>query len=159
LHSVIGSFDKKKYTVDSDRDANHEAEEVDRQPGAYREISYAASSSEILRRLHQVLSLYENVQILSSAEKIFGSNGSGKGDDLQPLNKPVEIQFSPSTFNESKGVEPKTRSIVHAEPLIQFPDLNLHVLGTYRPNDPFYSSYCNRYGHSGSVVLFQSLVA
>ena len=110
------------------------------------DITYCAGASEILRRLHQVLSFYEGVQVFSSSSEkaASASSSSGKAGDLQTLTKPIELQLLPSEFDESEGVSPKGRSVVHAQLLIPFLDLQLHILRTYRSNDSVYVSYCRR---------------
>jgi hypothetical protein len=108
-------------------------------------ISYSAGASEMLRRLHQILSFYESVQGFSALpKKTSGPNLTLSPDDLQSLTKPVELMISPSPFDASEATASKSRSVVYAEPLIPFADLQLHVLRTYRVKDATYVSFCRR---------------
>jgi len=100
-------------------------------------------SSEILRRLQQLLSFFENVALVKSTSDHKDSPSGSQGGDLQVLTKPIEIQLYPSTLNESEVI-PHPRIVVHAEPLIPIADLELHVLQNCRLNDPTYVEFCKR---------------
>jgi hypothetical protein len=101
-----------------------------------REISFFAESSELLRRLQQVLSLYERVTIGPTLYE----KKSPPGGDLHALTKPLEIHLKPSSFEETS---PSPFSlVVHAEPLIPVADLQLHVLRCCSSLDPSYASFC-----------------
>lgn len=121
---------------------NDETGELRSEGRSNSDLQISAGNAEVLRRLHQILALYENVPIFSSASK----NGStaAKGGDLHALTKPVEIHLAPSAFSSQHGSAPKNRLIVHAEPLIPLKDLELHVLRTHRLDDPAYVSFCRR---------------
>jgi len=110
-----------KGAEENEKEENPESGRVD--------ITYCAGASEILRRLHQVLSFYEAVQVFSSSSEkdTAGSSSPRKTGDLQTLTKPIELQLLPSGFDESESVSPKSRSVIHAELLIPFLDLQLHV--------------------------------
>lgn len=126
-------------------DANEDTLENEEDEGGKVDISYSAGASEILRRLHQILSFYESVQVFStSTEKASGQNLPTNAGDLQALTKPIELHLSPSGFSRAGSVTPISPSVVYAEPLIPFADLQLHVLRTYRVIDPLYTSFCER---------------
>lgn len=101
------------------------------------DISYCAGASELLRRLHQVLSFHEGVL------ETLGS--SPKCNELQALKAPIELKISPSTFNNTTSVSSMTSSVVHAEPLVPIIDISRHILRTYRITDCEYISFCRRY--------------
>jgi hypothetical protein len=127
-----------------DLEENNEMSLGSRRDNTSVDLYRYAGASELVRRLHQVLSLYEGVQVIStSAEKVVGSS-TDRGGDLQALTKPIEIHLSPSAFNESECVSPRIGSTIFAEPLVPFADLKLHILRTYRLRDPGYLSFCER---------------
>jgi hypothetical protein len=91
---------------------------------------------ELLRRLHQVLSLYENVATLPNI----------KHHDLQSLNKPLQICLLPATSRKQRQGNsrfPTTLSI-QAEPLMSAHDLSMHVLRTCKVTNPIWLSFCRR---------------
>lgn len=131
--------------IDLSDDEEDEARENDEDEGGKVDITYSASAAEILRRLHQILSFYESVQVFStSSEKSSGPNVTPNSGDLQALTNPIELQISPSAYGVAEIVSPKIRSDIYAEPLIPFVDLQLQVLRTYKVNDPMYASFCRR---------------
>jgi hypothetical protein len=140
LHTGIGlslsSYKGRK--VDC---TNEDSENADQIAAECRDMAYSFQSSELLRRLHQVLSLNENVQIASSSSR--QDLNSSKGGDLQALTKLLEIHLSPSAC-EPLCVQPQLESTVFAEPLLSADDLRLHVLRIYRPIDPDYLIFCER---------------
>jgi hypothetical protein len=122
-------------------DPSHDSDVDD---GSKVNIRYSPNVSEILRRLHQILSFYESVQVLStSTEKATGLN-TPSGGDLQSLTKPIELHLTPSDCHIDAKDSPSTKAVVYAEPLIQFSDLQLHVLRTYRILDIAYTVFCSR---------------
>lgn len=148
LRCMIADQDDVVKSVDGLHE-NEAGKEMDDNPNTADEgekvnISYSPIVSEFLRRLHQVLSFYEGVQVLStSVEKLGGLNSTANAGDLQALTKPIELQLSPSEFNNS-GAHVR-QSVIFAEPLIPFADLQRHILRTYRIFDPLYLSHCKRY--------------
>lgn len=94
------------------------------------DITYCAGASEILRRLHQILSFYEGVKVFSSSSEKAARSGSslaGKAAHLPTLTKPIELHLQPSNLHELEAVSPKSHAVIHAEPLVPFMDLQLHV--------------------------------
>ena len=135
---------KKCSDVSIDEDDN----EGNDDNGEKLDMSYCAGLSELLRRLHQILTFYESVPVLTmSIEKSSGQSATGNGD-LHELTKPIELLLSPS-FHETSGTSPKPQSVIYAEPLIPLADLQLHVIRAHRINDDAYMSYCQWY-----VMLF-----
>jgi hypothetical protein len=111
--------------------------------GEKLDISSSPGASEILRRLHQILSFYENVQVFKTSTEFSGGNNShGNHDDMHDLTKPLELLLSHSSNDVSASNHFKTQSVIYAEPLISFSELQLHVLRAYRIIDPNYTSYC-----------------
>jgi hypothetical protein len=100
---------------------------------------------ELLRRLHQVLSLYENVALMQPAHQRTGSPGPRVGD-LQILNKPLEIRLFPFVSRQ-RPISAHVRKFsmsVHAEPLMAVSDLERHVLRTCCLTHSTHVSFCRR---------------
>ena len=111
-----------------------------------REISFYAESSELLRRLQQVLALHERVSVVNNPPRRKPSNGSsgGTGADLQVLTSPLELELLPSSFGEPVPCA-RNRLLLQAEPLLPLAELELHVLRGCIPLDPGYMAFCQRY--------------
>ena len=109
------------------------------------DISGCAGVSELLRRLHQILSFYENVpERTASVDKNIGQSTSACNSDLHELAKPLELLLSPS-FTESSGSKPKPQLVVYAELLIPLTELQQHIIRAHRIDSDDYTSYCQRY--------------
>ena len=99
---------------------------------------------ELLRRLHQVLTLYENVATISHPP-YQPESSTLKSFNLKSLTMPVEICLKPLSSKEQKK---KRRSqcqeqiSILAEPLLSSRDLSLQVLRTCRVSHPYWISYC-----------------
>jgi hypothetical protein len=103
------------------------------------DISYSDGASEILRRIHQVLALYENVQLITFADKLLESSSVRA---MQSLAKPIELHLSQSTFNGNEHISAQNRSLIYAEPVIPLNDLQLHILRAFKVESPHYISFC-----------------
>jgi hypothetical protein len=125
--------------------ADNENEIAEEDNGEKLDITYSPGASEILRRLHQILSFYENVQVIKTyAENSAGHNSPGNHDDMHDLTKPLELLLSSSSHDVSGSNSSRNQSVIYAEPLIPFSELQLHVLRAYRINDPIYITFCQR---------------
>jgi hypothetical protein len=120
-------------------DGGTESDNEKRQVVNEREIKFFAEASELLRRLQQVLSLYENVSI----SRVIGSKKASSPGDLQSLTKPIELHLAPSTFRETSP-SALAKLVVHAEPLVAVEDLKRHILRCCSTVDPPYKAYCRR---------------
>lgn len=109
----------------------------------YRENLYFSGGSELIRRLHQVLTFHEDVNLFHSSTKSETSTVMRPRGDLQALTKPIELQLSPSTFSETERMSPLSLK-VYAEPLLPMSELEAHVLRTIRCNDSSYIAFCRR---------------
>ncbi len=103
-----------------------------------KEISYSTLGSELLRRIHQVLTLYENVKQVSTSSQTLDVAGGDKGrSDLHALTKAIEIQIrKENQVNEGLSF--------FAEPLISMLDVEMQILRSSRISEPTYISYCRR---------------
>jgi hypothetical protein len=101
---------------------------------------------ELLRRLHQVLSLYENVPTLPSVHSRVG-RGTLKLGELQSLTKPLQLRLIPIAGKRDNLATLKDRILLnlHVEPLTSVKDLSNHVLRTCSTSHPVYKSFCRRY--------------
>ena len=117
-----------------------ESETEQRQIVNEREIAFFAEASELLRRLQQVLSLYENVHVSS----ITWTKRSGANADMQSLTKPIEIHLRPSSFVDATSYAP-SKLVLNSEPLVAFDDIKRHVLRCCGTMDSSYKDFCRRY--------------
>jgi hypothetical protein len=108
------------------------------------DFDVSIGTSELLRRLQQILSFFENVAVVSSSpDRKDGAPAGSQGADLQALTKPIEVHLYPSAFGESEATS-DPRLVVHAEPLVQIADFELHVLQTCKLNHVSYAEFCRR---------------
>ena len=129
---------------DDEDDGSDDGLHVERQPGT-SEHRMSESVPEILRRLHQVLSLYENVTLLQHSLQRAKSSG-GKPGDLQSLTKPLEVRLSP-LVSRKRCTAAHLRNFtmnLYAEPLMSVADLQLHILRAGRITHPTYIGFCRR---------------
>uniref|UniRef100_A0A7S3KWR1 HECT domain-containing protein n=1 Tax=Amphora coffeiformis TaxID=265554 RepID=A0A7S3KWR1_9STRA len=128
-----------------------ESETEQRQVVNEREIAFFAEASELLRRLQQVLSLYENVNVSA----VTGGKRSAAGGDLQSLTKPIELHLRPSTFGET-GPLFSSRLVLNSEPLVAFSDIKRHILRCCGTMDPLYEAYCRRLVSDRAIIIERS---
>ena len=103
-----------------------------------KEIAYSALGSELLRRIHQVLTLHENVRQISTSIQTLDVAGGDKGrSDLHALTKTIEIQI------KKENQEEESLSFF-AEPLISMSDLEMQILRSSRIEDSTYQNFCRR---------------
>ena len=103
------------------------------------DLSRCPGLSELLRRLHQIITFYENVPVLTASnDKASVQNSAGGNGDLHELIKPLGIMLLP--FYENSGTT--IQSVIYAEPLIPLAELQLHVIRAHRISDDAYISYC-----------------
>eukprot|EP00523_Entomoneis_sp_CCMP467_P011379 CAMPEP_0168719860 /NCGR_PEP_ID=MMETSP0724-20121128/1260_1 /TAXON_ID=265536 /ORGANISM="Amphiprora sp., Strain CCMP467" /LENGTH=2785 /DNA_ID=CAMNT_0008766435 /DNA_START=18 /DNA_END=8372 /DNA_ORIENTATION=- len=111
-----------------------------------KEIFIYAESSELLRRLQQILSLHERVSGAGAPRKT--SNGS----DLQVLTTPLDLELLPSSFSEPVPCA-RNRLAIKAEPLLALSELELHVLRGCIPLHPRYLLFCQRLSSDKAIIL------
>jgi hypothetical protein len=108
-------------------------------------VAPALQMPELLRRIHQILSLYENVATAPPPYRKPRSS-EDKSGDLQSLTKPLKIRLLPSVSRK----RPNTSSLrgssmdICAEPLVSVADLESHVLRTCSLAYPKYLAFCRR---------------
>jgi hypothetical protein len=104
------------------------------------QMKYSDAAQEMLRRLHQLLSFHENVDIVTD---IFQNDSSaGDGGDLQTLTKPIRLQL----IRSDASLEDNAVTLfVHAEPLVAIEDLQTHIIGVSKILDISYLSFSQRY--------------
>lgn len=98
-------------------------------------------SSELMRRLHQVLSLHETAVVSPCLEAAKKASGS----ELQSLTKTVELHLVPTIDDEipaSFGNDKKL--VVHAEPLLPVCDLASQLLRSFAFLEPTYLDFYRR---------------
>lgn len=121
-----------------------------------REISFYAESSELLRRLQQVLSLHERVSVMGGPPRRKPTNANGStGSDLQALTLPLELKLLPSSFGEPVPCA-RNRLLLQAEPLLPLAELELHVLRGSVPLDAGYMAFCQSLSSDKALILERS---
>ena len=98
---------------------------------------------ELLRRLHQVLSLYENVPSLPNVHNRVGRGGLKLGE-LQSLTKPLQLRLTPIAKQKGTQGSRKVETTVNldVEPLTSVEDLSNHILRTCKVSNSLYSTFC-----------------
>lgn len=108
---------------------------------ASKEIAYSTLASELLRRIHQILSLYETAREVSTSTQTLNVTGGDKGrSDLHALTKAIEIHFK----KEKHGNVVEAGLSILAEPLVPMSDLEMQILRSSRIEDSAYLSFCHR---------------
>ena len=98
--------------------------------------------SELVRRLQQVISLYEDVTVFpTSFENREAHHGN---NELQSLKKPLSLTLKPSQFEEH-AASGNVDLLFSVEPLLVIKDLEGQILRSSRLNTSAYQSYCSRY--------------
>mmetsp|Transcript_107411 Transcript_107411/g.160678 ORF Transcript_107411/g.160678 Transcript_107411/m.160678 type:complete len:1394 (+) Transcript_107411:1-4182(+) len=112
-------------------------------------------TSELLRRLHQVLSLYEDVPALPSVHSQAG-RGSWRLGELQSLTKPLLLRLTPSSGTEDSPAIWKdlVSPVLHVEPLTSIEELSKQVLQRCAASQHVYSCFCRRLV-SGAAILVE----
>ena len=108
----------------------------------YGEIRYSDLASELLRRVHQVLSLYDGVELYSSSAWGRDVAASEKGD-LHALTKPLQLMVEQYALGQVKKSASRRLSL-SVEPLVPVSDIELHVLRSCKVDDKAYKNYCQR---------------
>jgi hypothetical protein len=138
--------EKMKYSALVDKDNDDDDDNCEK-----LDLSYCTGFSELLRRLHQILTFYENVSVMAASdEKSKEQRSAGGNSDLHDLTKPMGLILLPLSYENSE-TSLNSQSVIYAEPLIPLTELQLHVVRAHRINDDAYISYCQWYV---SVVFF-----
>lgn len=142
---------------DADDDDNYEGSDdgYDDQD-AYLETkdvnSKVAQLPELFRRLHQVLSLHEDVGKLAALN--IGKTGAGLSSELNALTKPVRIALIPGHSAQNK--QHKLHTVVvtlEVEPLVSVEDISRQVLKTAATTNAQYVSFCRKLAEDSSVIV------
>lgn len=109
---------------------------------------FSNAFQELLRRLHQILAMREDVQLVNSTPESFGSTSSAdqKRGDLQSLTKPIELRLGPSKFGVASIVDQQMASLsILVEPLVPISDVASQVLRSCRVYDETFVHHCKTY--------------
>lgn len=136
---MTGSEPNSGNESEDGEEGSGESENEQRQVVNEREIAFFAEASELLRRLQQVLSLYENVNVSA----VSGNKKTAASGDMQSLTKSIELHLRPSTFDEANSLVP-SKLVLHSEPLVALEDIKRHILRCCGTIDPPYEAYCRR---------------
>ena len=101
---------------------------------------------ELIRRLHQVLSLYETISLVKTMpRKKQRPSQDANGSDLQILTQPIELTLSPAAFCNGANIDNPLRQLtILVEPLTSIFDLEKLVLCIFKIVHPFYVAFCQR---------------
>ena len=139
-------FDDYKHSDDNDFEMK--AASTDRSGEKQRTskgVKYSGAAQELLRRLHQVLTMHERAHIASSVGDISTGQSESGGGDLQSLTKPIEISFAPSALADTRNSTLQDGSFrLQVEPLVPVRDLQRHILRTCISWDQAYVDFCER---------------
>jgi len=113
---------------------------------------------EILRRLHQVLALHEEVKSLNE-DKCSDRDGVSPGD-LRSLKQPIKVRLTQQEVKGSKQQEKhhyKSNTTIFCEPLVSVDDLSRQILKTASKTDPEYVVFCRKLACESAIILERSL--
>lgn len=136
------SSDEEDGSDDGLEDDEDDEDDID---SGTSKVGSVSKMPELLRRIHQILSLYENVATAPQPYRKPQSS-EDKSGDLQSLTKPLKIRLLPSVSRK----RPNTSSLrgcsmdICAEPLVSVADLESHVLRTCSLAHPKYLAFCRR---------------
>jgi hypothetical protein len=122
---------------------DRESKPLDETDGNGDQFEFSAEAQELLRRLHQILSLREGVTLRFMLADDVAASNEVKGSDLQALTKSIEVKLSPSSFS-SEAEESTSALVVNAEPLVPVKDLTQHILRSFKVSDPSYVEFSKR---------------
>jgi len=113
---------------------------------------------ELLRRLHQVLALHEDVSTIDVARKEGGVSSS----DLRSLKKPIKIRHTQdATGGTRKRViqqHQRGRDVtIHVEPLVSIDDLSRQILKTAANTVSEYVNFCRKLVEDSAIILVRTL--
>jgi hypothetical protein len=109
------------------------------------EVTFSNAFQELLRRLHQILAMYERVESFDSAPEYVSTVASPdqKGSDLQNLTKPIELRlYSSSSSAPGVADEGPPALTVQVEPLVPINDVSLQILRSCRLLDESFTRHC-----------------
>lgn len=119
------------------------------------DIKCSEAAQELLRRLHQILSLRENLQLAFLLIEDCGRVNEVKGSDLQSLTRPMEIKLCPTSLTMNDGSEKSL--LLYAEPLVPMLDLKRHILRSFQLSDPSYVDFCIGLVQSKAIIVERPL--
>eukprot|EP00934_Nitzschia_sp_Nitz4_P003384 Nitzschia sp. Nitz4//scaffold92_size79448//25933//35941//NITZ4_005388-RA/size79448-processed-gene-0.72-mRNA-1//-1//CDS//3329560177//3374//frame0 len=115
-------------------------------------------NSDFLRRLHQILALYESVPVVSSFKRKSRSNGTPSNDDLHALTKPITLKLVPVSGQKLQAPATKAQELqVKADPIVSIGDLAMHVLRSQCTFEQRYVTFCHRLANEGTIILERPL--
>jgi hypothetical protein len=109
------------------------------------EFDSSIKSSELVRRLHQVLSFYERLPCDETSKKLKDAGAAiPPGSELQALTKPIELHLFSSSAD---GCPPFTMKElrVDVEPMVSARDLETFILKNSAVGHSGYAEYCQRF--------------
>jgi len=137
-------------------DDNEERSEIKIHPKKGRVL--AKQLPEILRRLHQVLALHEEVRTIDEGN--YNKKADVSPGDLRSLKQPIKLrltqQEAPGSWKREK--ERSERDVtIFCEPLVSVDDLSHQILKTASNTHPEYVSFCRKLVNDSAIILERAL--
>jgi hypothetical protein len=109
---------------------------------------------ELLRRLHQVLALHEDVRTLNIAH--FNNKNDVSPGNLRSLKELIKLRLRQQTSigSQMQSLDEATRDVtIFSEPLVSVRDLSHQILKTASTTHPEYSAFCKKLVDDSAIIL------
>jgi len=109
---------------------------------------------ELLRRLHQVLALHEDVSTLSVLH--YGHNNDISPGNLRSLKEPIKLRLRhiKSIATERQTMDQDSQHIsIFCEPLVSIKDLSRQILKIASKTHPDYGEFCRKLVNESAIIL------
>ena len=113
---------------------------------------------ELLRRLHQVLALHEDVSTLNVAH--YSNKNDVSPGNLRSLKEVIKLRLRQQKFigTQRQSLNQDARDVtIFAEPLVSVRDLSHQILKTASTTHPDYGVFCRKLLDDSAIILEQSL--
>jgi hypothetical protein len=113
---------------------------------------------ELLRRLHQVLALHEDVSTLNVAH--YSNKNDVSPGNLRSLKELIKLRLRQQKFigTQKQTLNQDPRDVtIFAEPLVSVHDLSHQILKTASTTHPDYGIFCRKLVDDSAIILERSL--
>lgn len=133
-------------------------DEQDANPDSKDEKMKDKQLPELFRRLHQVLSLHENVATIGVLND--GRMDAVPTSELQSLTKPIRILLIPATSVQQRQDVLKNGALtLQVEPLVSVEDISRQLLKSAATTNRQYVAFCRNLAEDSSVIVEKAYVA
>ncbi|KAL3925346.1 MAG: hypothetical protein SGILL_000474 [Bacillariaceae sp.] len=137
------SHDRDPESLEDSDDDDESVDAGDNRGSFSREKSKRIEACDFLRRLHQVLTLHEDVTCFSIVQS--GGKDAVSPSELRSLKSPIKVVLSES--------DQKQATTILAEPLVSVSDLSLQLLKTALIENGQYSAFCQALVEEKAIIL------